>query len=170
MHSGDGSALRDQIGSLYSDHHGWLQGWLRNRLGCSEQANDLSHDIFIKLMLQRQTTQLRAPRAYLTRLARNTLVDLYRRRSIEQAYLEMLMLQPEASEISPEAKHSIIETLIEIDSLLDNLGERSREIFLLAQLDGLSYVEISRRLHISVNTVRKYFIRAMSQCLMLIED
>lgn len=98
------------------------------------------------------------------------MVDLYRRRSIEQAYLEMLMLQPEASEISPEKRHSIIETLIEIDRLLDNLGERGREIFLLAQLDGLSYVEISRRLRISVNTVRKHFIRAMSQCLILIED
>jgi RNA polymerase sigma factor (sigma-70 family) len=158
------------IHSLYSNHHGWLHGWLRKRLGCPEQASDLSHDIFIKLMLQRQTTQLRAPRAYLTSLARNTLIDLYRRRSIEQAYLELLILQPEACEISPEAKHSLIETLVEIDCLLDNLGERTREIFLLAQLDGLSYVEISRRLHLSVNTVRKHFIRAMSQCLMLVED
>lgn len=155
---------------LYRNHHGWLKGWIRTRLGCAEQASDLTHDIFIKLMLQRQATELRSPRAYLTSLARNTLVDLYRRRSIEQAYLEMLMLQPEASEISPETRHSIIETLIEIDRLLDNLGERGREIFLLAQLDGLSYVEISRRLRISVNTVRKHFIRAMSQCLMLIED
>lgn len=156
--------------NLYRNHHGWLKGWIRARLGCAEQASDLTHDIFIKLMLQRQTTELRFPRAYLTSLARNTLVDLYRRRSIEQAYLEMLMLQPEASEISPETRHSIIEALIEIDRLLDNLGERGREIFLLAQLDGLSYVEISRRLKISVNTVRKHFIRAMSQCLMLIED
>lgn len=167
---GGDTAQQNPIGVLYSEHHGWLQGWLRKRLGCAEQASDLSHDIFIKLLQQRQTTPLRAPRAYLTSLARNTLVDLYRRRSIEQAYLELLMQRPEACEISPEAKHSLIETLVEIDCLLDSLGERSREIFLLAQLDGLSYVEISRRLRISVNTVRKHFIRAMSQCLMLVED
>ena len=29
---------------LYLEHHGWLLGWLRRRLECSETAADLAHD------------------------------------------------------------------------------------------------------------------------------
>ena len=54
--------------------------------------------------------------------------------------------------------------------LLDGLGARTREIFLMAQLDGLSYVEIGRRLDVSVTTVKKHAVRALTHCLMLAED
>ena len=73
-------------------------------------------------------------------------------------------------DISPETRALIIETLVEIDRLLDGLGSRTREIFLLAQLDGLSYVEIARRLSVSVNTVKKHAVRALTHCLLLLDD
>ena len=73
-------------------------------------------------------------------------------------------------EISPETRSLIIETLMEIDRLLDGLGGRTREIFLMAQLDGLSYVEIGRRLGVSVTTVKKHAVRALTHCLLLVED
>ncbi len=162
--------LNKQFSHFYIEHNHWLIGWIKSRLGCAEQAGDLAQDTFVNVLLKQHFSQLRQPRAYLSSVARNLIIDLFRRRSVEQAYLSSLALQPEYTEISPEARHSIIETLVEIDHLLDNLGERGRSIFLMAQIDGLSYVEISRQLHISVNTVRKYFIRAMTQCLLLIDD
>lgn len=98
------------------------------------------------------------------------MIDSFRRRSLEQAYLETLALSPEPLAVSPETRALILETLFEIDRLLDGLGERTREIFLLAQLDGLSYVEIGRRLNVSVNTVKKHAVRALTHCLLLAED
>ncbi|MNN78537.1 putative RNA polymerase sigma factor FecI [compost metagenome] len=98
------------------------------------------------------------------------MIDMFRRRSLEQAYLETLALSPEPIDISPETRTLIIETLMEIDRLLDGLGGRTREIFLLAQLDGLSYVEIGRRLNVSVNTVKKHAVRALTHCLLLADD
>lgn len=162
--------LQTDIGQLYSDHHGWLRGWLGQRLSCSETAADLAQDTFIKVLQQQRSETLRQPRAYLSSIARNLMIDMFRRRSIEQAYQDSLNLLPEPVEISPEERHSIIETLVKIDAMLDALGERPRQIFVMAQLDGLSFVEISRRLGISVNTVRKHFIRALGRCLMLAED
>ncbi|AIR88113.1 sigma-70 family RNA polymerase sigma factor [Pseudomonas cremoricolorata] len=155
---------------LYSDHHGWLHRWLRGKLGCREQAADLAQDTFVRVMTQRRFDDLRQPRAYLTTVARSLLIDLYRRRSLEQAYLAALAAQPEALDISPQTRSIILETLLQIDTMLDGLCPRAREIFLLAQLDGLSFVEIGRRLGLSSNTVRKHFIRAMAQCLLLVED
>lgn len=168
--SGIELAQQTEIYNLYSNHHRWLHNWLRSRLGCSETAADLAQDTFIRILQKDYLAQPQSPRAYLSSIARNLLVDLYRRRSIERAYVDTLALQPEAVDISPAARHEIIETLMEIDRLLDGMGERPREIFLLAQIDGLSFVAISQQLGISVNTVRKHFIRAMSQCLLLLED
>jgi len=158
------------VHTLYENHHSWLCGWLRQRLGCIDNAADLAQDTFIRVMTQRKTPELREPRAYLSTVARSLMIDMFRRRALEQAYLETLALNPEPMDISPETRTLIIETLIEIDRLLDGLGERTREIFLLAQLDGLSYVEIGRRLKVSVTTVKKHAVRALTHCLLLVED
>ncbi|NWE61182.1 sigma factor-like helix-turn-helix DNA-binding protein, partial [Pseudomonas gingeri] len=90
--------------------------------------------------------------------------------ALEQAYLETLAARPEALDISPETRLLIIETLVEIDRLLDGLGGRTREIFLMAQLDGLSYGEIGRQLKVSVNTVKKHAVRALMHCLLAAEE
>lgn len=134
------------MASLYAEHRSWLCGWLRKRLSCLDHAADLAQDTFVRVLLQRKAPELREPRAYLSSIARSLMIDGIRRRALEQAYLETLAARPQAHDVSPETRLQIIETLLEIDRLLDGLGGRTREVFLLAQLDGLSYVEIARQL------------------------
>jgi len=163
-------SLQHAVHTLYEDHHSWLCGWLRKRLGCNDNAADLAQDTFLRVLTQRKAPELREPRAYLSTVARSLMIDMFRRRALEQAYLETLALSPEPVDISPETRSLIIETLMDIDRLLDGLGGRTREIFLMAQLDGLSYVEIGRRLGVSVTTVKKHAVRALTHCLLLVED
>ena len=163
-------SLQHALHTLYEDHHNWLCGWLRKRLGCVDHAADLAQDTFIRVLTQRRAPELREPRAYLSTVARSLMIDLFRRRAVEQAYLETLALIPEPVAFSPEARTLIIETLMEIDRLLYGLGSRTREIFLMAQLDGLRYVEIGRRLGVSVTTVKKHAVRALTHCFLLAED
>lgn len=162
--------LQHAVHRLYDEHHDWLRAWLRKRMDCSESAADLAQDTFVRVLLTRKAFDLREPRAYLSSIARSLLIDRFRRRSLEQAYLETLANLPEPLELSPEARSMLLETLLEIDALLDGLGARTRQIFLMAQLDGLSFVDIARRLGLSVNTVRKHFVRAVAHCLLLIGD
>ena len=162
--------LQHAVHSLYQEHHNWLCGWLKKRLGCADNAADLAQDTFIRVLTLRKAAELREPRAYLSSIARSLMIDMFRRRALEQAYLETLAAIPEPLDISPETRALILETLMEIDRLLDGLGSRTREIFLLSQLDGLTYVEIGRRLGVSVNTVKKHAVRALTHCLLLLED
>jgi len=168
------TALRDQASLLYARHHGWLLQWLRSRLGCSHEAADLAQDTFVRVLAApdagEKVSAIREPRGYLATIAHRVLVDRVRRRSIERAYLEVLAGQPEPLAVAPETRELIVETLVAIDSLLDGLGPRTRQIFLLAQIEGLSFVAIGRRMNLSVTTVRKHFIRALTGCLQLIED
>ncbi|RMQ45493.1 ECF subfamily RNA polymerase sigma-24 factor [Pseudomonas cichorii] len=158
------------VHALYADHHHWLCGWLRKRLGCVDHAADMAQDTFIRVLTQRKAPELREPRAYLSTIARSLMIDMFRRRTLEQAYLETLAARPETLDISPETRFLIIETLLEIDRVLDGLGARTRQIFLMSQLDGLSYVEIGRQLQVSVNTVKKHAVRALMHCLLATEE
>ena len=47
------------------------------------------------------------------------------------------------------------------------LATRTRTIFLLAQIEELSYVEIGKRLGVSLPTVKKHLVRAYTECLVL---
>jgi len=172
--SASNAALQRDMHTLYHNHHGWLLGWMRTRLECADQAADLAHDTFVRLLAAPdaggKVGAIREPRSYLATVGHRVLVDWIRRRSIERAYLEALAMQPEPLAPSPETRETIIETLMRIDAMLDGLAPRTRRIFLMARIDGLSFVEIGRRLDLSVTSVRKHFIRAMTNCLQLIED
>lgn len=161
----------DPIAELYTDHNGWLQGWLRKKLGCAHNAADLAQDTFIRIVsayngADRALAQLREPRAYLTTVATRVLCNHYRRRSLEQAYLEALGQMPEAVAPAPEHRLMILETLNEIDALLDALPHKARAVFLAAQLDGLTYNEISLQLGIAPRSVRRYMVLAYERCLL----
>jgi len=155
------------LSTLYSEHHGWLYGWLRGKLGNRADAADLAQDTFLRLLGKRDAAPLREPRGYLATIARGLLIDRYRRQALEQAYLEALAQQAEPVSMCAETHAIIIETLLAVDRLLDSLGARTRAIFLLAQIEELSYADISRRLGVSLPTVKKHLVRAYTECLML---
>lgn len=158
------------VESLYGEHHSWLQKWLRSRVGNSADAADLAQDTFIRLLTARTAPSIREPRHYLATVARGLLIDLFRRRAVENAYLDALAARPEAYEESLETRHLILEALLAIDAMLDGLGPRTRQIFLMAQLEELSYVDIGQRLNVSVTTVKNHLSKALLQCLLLVED
>ncbi len=164
-------ASQQSIQRLYSDHHGWLCGWLRQRLGCAENAADLAQDTFLRLLKTPGVlADIRQPRAYLSTVAHGLVVNFWRRQSVERAYLEALAVQPEALVPSPEERELIIETLLAIDAMLLRLPGRVRQAFLLSQLEGLTYNVIAERLGVSARMVKKYMAQAMLHCLMLKEQ
>lgn len=154
--------------NLYREHNSWLKTWLRRRLGCSEIAADLAHDTFVRLIRQKReplyVNDLREPRTYLARVARRLMIDRHRRQVVENAYLEMLTQQPELAVISAEESSIVLETLIAIDSMLNELKPLVKETFLLSRFDGLTYSEIGNKLGISHSTVRKYMLIALQAC------
>ena len=170
-------ALHPHIRTLYSAHHGWLQGWLRKKLGNAFDAADLAQDTFVRLLSAPDDTpekqgdwQLREPRAYLTLIAKRLMANLYRRRSLEQAYLEALGAMPQPMAPSPEQQAIILETLQEIDAMLDGLAPAVRQAFLLAQLEGVGYAEIAAKLAVSERTVKRYMAEAMARCILLTSE
>ncbi|HCC62425.1 MAG TPA: RNA polymerase subunit sigma, partial [Pseudomonas sp.] len=62
----EGVVRQQLVHRLYVDHQGWLNGWLRRQLGCSQRAADLAQDTFVRVLSKDQGLDAtREPRAYL---------------------------------------------------------------------------------------------------------
>lgn len=158
------NTLHREISTLYTDHHRWLHGWLRKKLGDAHQAADLAHDTFVRLLAREEPVDAREPRAFLTTVAQRVLFNHYRRQKLERAYLDALALAPQAVAMSPEDRAILLETLVEIDAMLDGLPTLVKRAFLLSQLDGLKHADIAQELGLSVTTVKRYLVKAGVQC------
>jgi len=153
------------IGDLYATNHRWLVGWLYQKLGCSFDAADLAQDTFIKIAHLGNMSTIKTPRAYLTTTATRLMIDLVRKRNIEQHYLEALCLsQAHDFVASPQQIKEAVETLNEIAALLEGLPEKVYRAFLMCRLDGLSYAQIANELGVSTSMVKQYIARAMMHC------
>lgn len=156
------------INQLYHQHHGWLQGLLRKRLGDFCDAADLAQDVFLRLLIKpRQFDSHAGARAYLSVMAQGMCVDLWRRREIERAWLTSLANQPEIVALSAEDNNIILETLYQVDAMLRTLPEKVRSAFVMAQIQRLTYREIACELRVSERMVKKYMAQAMLHCVLL---
>jgi len=162
----------DQTEALYTDHHGWLYGWLRWRVGSAERAADFAHDTFLRVLTRPPSEAPDKPRAFLARIATHLLIDDNRRARLEQAWREAQALavaeQPQAP--SPEDIQEIVEILEQVARLLDGLPEKPRRAFLMFRLDGASQAEIAAEVGVSVSMVKKYVAQGLLHCHQALRD
>lgn len=162
---------QQQVHSYYSDHHGWVRAWLQRKLGNASDAADLAHDVFLRLLARpRQFESDSHARAYLGAMSRHVCVDFWRRRQVEQAWLEVLASRPDAYAPSEEHRALVLEALQQVHAMLASLPEKVAQAFLLAQFEGLTYKAIGERLGVSERSVTSYMAQAMYRCLLLEQE
>lgn len=155
------------IHSLYLDHQGWLNGWLRGKMGCSNAAADLTQDTFVRVLAsQLGEHEMRAPRAFLATIARRLLIDRVRRQTIEQAYLAELvaLVDPLGGFPSPDEILAAVQLMALIADALDGVPPKAGEAFLLHYLDGLPHREVAEQLGVGPRMVRKYLAQCLLAC------
>ena len=153
------------LASLYVDYRPWLVDRLRFRLRNHADAEDLASETFLQVAAARSPCQIAEPKAYLSTIARRLLFNFWRRRELEQAYLQWLALHAGDCAPSPESQALTMEMLLRVDTLLAGLPPAVRAVFLYSQLDGLGYAEIGQRMGLSVRTVQRHFAQALERCL-----
>ncbi len=156
------------VEALYSGHHGWLYARLCRKLGNAMDAADLAHDTFARILAS-NVSVFDEPRAYLNCVAGGILANWWQRKSLERAYLAALAQLPEPQVPSPEVRLLVLETLHEIDAMLDTLPPLVRRTFLLSQLGGMKYEDIASEIDVSLITVKRYMKQAFLKCLALVD-
>jgi RNA polymerase sigma-70 factor (ECF subfamily) len=149
---------------LYVEHHGWLRNWLGKKMGNASDAADIAHDTYVRVLSSDRLFPAHESRRFLTQIANGLVIDLYRRRKIEAAYLDTLANWPEAQIPSEEQRAMLIEQLMQIDTLLHRLPGKTRLALLMCKIDGLPYRDIAGRLAVSVATVERYVVNGLLAC------
>ena len=160
--------LSQDFERLYGNHHGWLLAWVNWRLGNAADAADLAHDAFVCLLTR--PCHFDSPgqaRTYLRKMANGLCIDLWRRRNLEQAWLEALANQPEPSASSAEEQAIVLEALGEIDAMLRELPPKAAHAFVMAVACEMTDNEVAAVLKVSSRMVRKYVAQAMLCCMKL---
>lgn len=98
-------------------------------------------------------------------MANGMCVDLWRRRQIEQAWLEELASRPEMQAPSAEQQAVVLEALQSIDAMLRRLPLKAAHAFVMAVVCGMTDKEVAAILHVSTRMVRKYVALGMLHCL-----
>ncbi|KAA1195368.1 sigma-70 family RNA polymerase sigma factor [Photorhabdus heterorhabditis] len=149
---------------FYSEHYDWLYNWLLHKVPCPCHAEDLTQDTFLNILSRSNVSNIRQPRPFLTTVARCLIANYYRRRKIEENYLEYVSAIPETTMPSTESKFAVFEQLEKLEITLDKLPSRVKKAFLLAQLQGLRYNEIADQLQVSSSSVKQYLQQAHNKC------
>jgi RNA polymerase sigma factor (sigma-70 family) len=148
-----------------------LRNFIRRRVDDEGDAEDILQDVFYELVeayrLMRPVEQVTA---WLYRVARNRIIDRFRKRKPdassneplavsddgEALTLENLLPSPDAG---PDAAYARSVLLEELDAALDELPEEQREVFIAHEIAGHSFKEIAAASGLSVNALvlRKHY-------------
>lgn len=153
--------------TLYQEHHEWLVRWIARRTYSTDtdSAQDLAQDTFIRLLNKTSLySEIRSPRAWLTKVAGNLVTDDIRRKILERNYVDFLESMPETAYFSSEEQFQLLRLLEQIDRLLSGLRPIEKTAFLMVRLDGLSYKEVAKQLDVSLSSIEKYIAKAMFEC------
>ena len=145
-----------------------LRNFIRKHVADSSEAEDILQDVFYELLeAYRLMKPIEHVTAWLFRVARNRMVDLFRRSkpsslnnpvSAEEGGDTLEDLLPSA-DAGPEAAYARNLLLDALDEALEELPETQREVFVAHELMGQSFKEISAETGLSVNTLlsRKHY-------------
>lgn len=148
-----------------------LRSFIRRRVPDPGDAEDILQDVFYELIAAyRLMHPIGQVTAWLYRVARNRITDLFRRKTRETRRAEPGTLVDHAEAISsvdllpsrdagPDATYARGALLEELAEALDELPEEQRDVFIGHELLGYSFKELADRSGVSVNTLlsRKHY-------------
>lgn len=168
MHSLPSPDQSELLSTLNAQYRAPLFNYFRRRVGTASDAEDLTHDTFVKLLALAETEQVEEPGALLFRIAGNLIADRYRksgRRS--RAQLSDLDVGPVSAisrefieEQDPERVLLARQRVAAAVKALDELGERTRTVYVLVRLENMPQRQIAELFGISVSSVEKMVMKA----------
>jgi RNA polymerase sigma-70 factor (ECF subfamily) len=147
---------------IYNRYAENLAGFAASKLYSLEDAQDVIHDLFVKLWSDRkQLTVTTNLKAYLFTLARYRIIDKIRRNITREEYAVMIQSLANAYEPGVEQKIAAKELQHIIEQSLQELSPRVKQVYHLSREEHLSVSEIAVMLGVSEQTVKNQLSTAL---------
>ncbi|MCF8413222.1 MAG: RNA polymerase sigma factor [Melioribacteraceae bacterium] len=129
-------------------------------------ADDVTQEVLIKIWDKENSFNILKAKSWIMRTTHNLCIDYLRRRSISysreisigEEFDDMYNLSDEQNE--PESQTHVKFMSEKIKREIQKLPENLKSVFVLYEINGFKYREISKTLGIPVNSVKVYLMRA----------
>lgn len=151
------------IAALATRYREPLIRWFSRRGVPADSVEDMAHEVFARLANGR-LQGVDTPEAYLFTTASSVMIDRSRRDRVrcrdQHDSIEGIDIRSDAPSAARifEGK----EALTRLAAVLDELPERTREIFLLSRLDRLTNTQLAARYGITVSSIEKHMTKALA--------
>lgn len=158
LFTGGDEVAFEKLYHLYSSR---LLAYLVKLLKSEDIACEVLQDVFIKVWHNRQNIDPEQSfRSYLFRIAENLVYDFFRKAARDKK-LQAVLTNKACKEYSPvEERLCLKENHQLLQSAIDTLPPKRRQVFQLIKIEERSYEEVSRLLHISVSTINDHIVKA----------
>lgn len=129
-------------------------------------ADDVTQEVFIRLWRNIDSFKEESTSAYVMKITHNLCLDYLKRQKrsvIREYHIDEIFEETHVDELSgnnPQLKTHWGIMNIKIKEAVAKLPENLKSIFVLHEIEGFKYKEISRQLGIPINTVKVYLMRA----------
>jgi RNA polymerase sigma-70 factor (ECF subfamily) len=157
--------LKDRLDARF---RGPLMSFFVRRVGNRSDAEDLTQEVFIRLLAEGQRDDIDDAEAFVFKVAANLLRDRGRKLSIRSGAQLVEVDHRLVSEVSrefletgdPERTTLARESVADVFKALAELGERTRDIYVLFRLEGMKQREIGALYGLTAKAVEKHVMRA----------
>ena len=173
-----------RLSQVFEREQARLRNFIRRRVLDPGDAEDVLQDVFYALVeANRLLVPIEHVTAWLFRVARNRITDLFRKKTPERfgdtvaagedeerLQLQDLLPSPDAG---PEALYARRVLIEELELAIEELPAEQREVFVAHELEGRSFKEMAAETGVSVNTLlsrKRYAVRHLRERLQDIYD
>ncbi len=181
------TAEQDQrIAATVRREGGRLRSFIRRRVLDAAEAEDILQEVLYELVAAHRLMQpIERVGAWLMRIARNRVLDRFRRRRVESERLSAQVLGTDGDEaleladllpaIEPGPENELIRQVLleQVEEALEDLPPEQRAVFIAHELEGVSFREMAAQSGISVNTLlarKRYAVRGLRERLQRVYD
>jgi RNA polymerase sigma factor (sigma-70 family) len=149
-----------RIGATVAAHGPRLRAFVRRQVADLSEVEDIVQDTFVELVsAYRLMEPIEHVAAWLMRVARNRIIDRFRRRSSKTSIsipaisheAHSSWLAPEAA--GPEANYAREVLADELAAAVDELPAEQRAVFIAHELEGRSFKDLAAQWRVGVNTL-----------------
>jgi RNA polymerase sigma factor (sigma-70 family) len=158
---------------------GRLRNFIRRRVLDAAEAEDILQEVLYELVAAHRLMQpIEQAGAWLMRVARNRIIDRFRKKRGAPFVNSLIRTDSEDEEggsledllpsIEPGPEGEMVRRVLleQVEEALDNLPREQREVFIAHELEGASFKELAARWGVSVNTLlsrKRYAVLALRE-------
>jgi RNA polymerase sigma factor (sigma-70 family) len=166
-----------RIADIVERERARLRNFVRRRVPRAEDVEDIVQDVFSELVeANRRLMPIDHVTGWLFRVARNRIIDLFRRKQPERfSDAEIVTEDGErlriedllaSEDLGPDGEHARRFLIEELERALDELPDEQRSVFVAHEIDGVSFKQLSQSSGVNINTLlarKRYAVQRLRQ-------